>query len=379
MFETPPFGKSSAVSRTTTARPRQADAKLPPRESAQRAGLRYTTDHGRGITREGGPKSFRYTDVAGKPVRDDATLARIRAHAIPPAWRDVWICPHANGHLQVTGRDAKGRKQSRYHADFRAERESSKYERVIAFAQALPKLRATVRRHLRLPGLQRKKVLATVVALLEKTLIRIGNDRYAKDNEHFGLTTMRDGHVKVVGSRVEFNFTGKSGVDHEMVLRDKKLARIVKACQDLPEQELFAYVDDRGKHHDVKSNDVNAYLREATGMDFTAKDFRTWAGTVLASQALAEFERFDTDAQAKKNVVRAIETVAKKLGNTRAVCRKCYVHPAILNSYMDGSLAKSLQGKAERALADVGKLRPEEAAVVALIRDQMKAKAKTAA
>lgn len=364
------------MTRTKSAPCPSPDAKLPPEESAKRAGLRYTNDRGPGITRENHGKSFRYRDASGKVVRDEATLARIRAHAIPPAWTDVWICPHDNGHLQVTGRDAKGRKQSRYHADFRAERESAKYERVIAFAKTLPRLRATVARHMRAPGLSRQKVLATVVALLEKTLIRIGNDRYAKDHEHFGLTTMRDGHVKVRGSTVEFNFTGKSGVDHELVLQDRRLARIVKACQDLPEQELFAYLDADGKSHDVKSNDVNAYLREITGQDFTAKDFRTWAGTVLASQALAEFESFSSHHQAKKNVVAAIETVAKKLGNTRTVCRKCYIHPVILDSYLDGMLAKSLQRKAEKELADVGKLRPEEAAVVALIRDQMKAKRK---
>ena len=363
---------------TPPPRAPRAAHKLPPAVSARRAGLRYTTDGGTGLTRERHGKSFRFRTVDGKLVRDATTLARIRSHVIPPAWTDVWICPHANGHLQVTGRDAKGRKQSRYHPDFRAERESSKYERIIAFAKMLPGLRRTVRRHMALPGLSRLKVLATVVALLEKTLIRVGNDRYAKDNEHFGLTTMRDGHAKIRGSKVVFTFTGKSGVEHEIALEDRKLARIVKACQDLPEQELFAYVDDSGKHHDVKSNDVNAYLHEVTGEDFTAKDFRTWAGTVMASQALAEFDAFESDRQAKKNVVAAIDSVAKQLGNTRSVCRKCYVHPAILHSYMDGSLAKTLQRKAETALANVGKLKPAEAAVVALIRDQMKEKARGA-
>jgi DNA topoisomerase-1 len=305
-------------------------------------------------------------------VSDPDTLIRIRALAIPPAWTDVWISPHSNGHLQATGRDARGRKQSRYHAGFRALRDSDKYEHVIAFAKALPRIRSRVARDVRRNDLSRECVLATVVSLLEKTLIRIGNDRYAKDNDHFGLTTMRDGHARVKGASVRFSFVGKSGVKHEVDIENKSLAKIVRACQELPEQELFAYIDAQGNSRDVKSNDVNAYLREITGEDFTAKDFRTWAGTVLAAHALAELESFDSQTQAKRNVVAAIEHVAKMLGNTRAVCRKCYIHPAILDSYLDGSMANVLQSRAERALKDVARLKPEEVAAIALIRDRMK-------
>lgn len=315
---------------------------------------------------------FTYHDAAGRQVRDAGTLARIKSLVIPPAWRDVWISPHPAGHLQATGRDARGRKQSRYHSHFREVRDEAKYERVIAFAKALPKVRATVRRHMNSRGLSRERVLATVVALLEKTLIRVGNESYARDNSHYGLTTIEDDHVKVKGKHVTFRYVGKSGVAHEVEIDDPKLAKIVKACQDLPQQQLFAYLDDQGKQHDVKSDDVNGYLKEITGEDFTAKDFRTWAGTVLASRALAEFEKFDSATQAKKNVVAAIESVAKKLGNTRAVCKKCYVHPAVLNSYMDGTLANVLRKKAEDELKDLGKLTAEEASVVTLLRDQMK-------
>jgi DNA topoisomerase I len=342
-------------------------------ESAKLAGLRYVTDQTPGITRMKSGKGFVYKTADGKRVTDPDTLLRIRSLVIPPAWTDVCISPYANGLLQATGRDAKGRKQSRYHADFRAHRDSNKYERVIAFAKALPQIRARVARDIKRNDLSRECVLATVVSLLEKTLIRIGNDQYAKDNNHFGLTTMRDGHAKVKGSTIKFSFVGKSGIRHEVDVQDKRLAKIVSAAQDLPEQELFAYVDDKGNSRDVKSDDVNAYLREISGEDFTAKDFRTWAGTVLAAHALAEFESFDSQTQAKRNVVAAIERVSKMLGNTRAVCRKCYIHPAILDSYLDGSMAGVLQNRAELALKDVSKLKPEEVAAIALIRDRMKA------
>ena len=288
---------------------------------------------------------------------------------IPPAWTDVWISPWPNGHLQATGRDARGRKQSRYHPDFRASRDSAKYGRVIAFAKALPTIRGTVRKHLRQHGLTRERVLATVVSLLEKTLIRVGNDQYAKDHQHFGLTTIRNHHATVKGSTVRFKYVGKSGVKHEVELDNPDLAKVVRACQELPEQELFEYVDATGKRRDVKSDDVNAYLKQITGEDFTAKDFRTWAGTVLASRALQEFQAFDSQTQAKRNVVAAIESVAKKLGNTRAVCRKCYVHPVILNSYMDGSLKRTLRTRAEAELKNVDRLSPEEATVVAMLRN----------
>ena len=342
------------------------------KQSARAAGLRYVTDQSPGIARHRRGKSFVYKDAAGKAVKDADTLGRIKALVLPPAWENVWICSSANGHLQATGRDAKGRKQSRYHADFRATRDEAKYGRVIEFAEALPKLRRTVTRHLALPGLPKEKVLATIVSLLEKTLIRVGNDEYARTNHSYGLTTIRDEHATVKGSHIRFSFKGKSGVKHEIELTSPKLARIVRQCQELPDQELFAYLDDNGDWHDVKSNDVNAYLHDITGGSFTAKDFRTWAGTMLAAKALREFEKFDSETQAKKNVVAAIEHVAQRLGNTKAVCRKCYVHPAILDSYLSGSLIDQLQHRAEKEMKHIGKLPVEEAAVVTLLQQQLK-------
>lgn len=329
-------------------------------------------DRSPGLTRVKRGKSFAYLNARGKPVRDARTLARIKSLVIPPAWTEVWISPSPDGHLQATGRDARGRKQSRYHPNFRATRDEAKYERVIAFAKALPRIRATVRRHLKLRSLTRERVLATVVSLLEKTLIRVGNEQCAREHKHFGLTTIRNNHVQVKGKRLRFTYVGKSGVRHDVEIDSPALARVVRACQELPEQELFEYIDDDGKRHDVKSDDVNAYLQEITKQDFTAKDFRTWAGTVLASRALREFEAFDSKTQAKKNVLTAIEHVAKKLGNTRAVCRKCYIHPAILDSYLDGSLAKVLKRRAEEELRHSDRLSGEEASVVALLRDGMK-------
>lgn len=342
------------------------------KQSAKAAGLRYVTDQSPGITRQRRGKSFVYKNADGTAVKDADTLARVKALVLPPAWENVWICSSANGHLQATGRDAKGRKQSRYHADFRATRDEAKYDRVIEFAAALPKLRRTVARHLALRGLPKEKVLATIVSLLEKTLIRVGNDEYARTNNSYGLTTIRDEHATVKGSHIRFSFKGKSGVKHDIELTSPKLAKIVRQCQELPDQELFAYLDDAGQWHDVKSNDVNAYLHDVTGGHFTAKDFRTWAGTVLAAKALREFEKFDSQAQAKKNVVAAIEHVAGRLGNTKAVCRKCYVHPAILDSYLSGSLIDQLQHRAEREMKHLAKLPPEEAAVVTLLQQQLK-------
>lgn len=355
----------------------QADSSIErAKEAAKQAGLHYVNDRAPGISRVRRGKSFLYRKPDGSVVKDQGTLARIKAMAIPPAWEDVWICSSPSGHLQCTGRDAKGRKQSRYHTDFRSTRDEAKYHKVLDFAAALPKLRRTVKKHLSLPGLPREKVLATIVSLLEKTLIRIGNDEYAKKNNSFGLTTIRNRHAKISGSKVRFSFKGKSGVSHDIELNSPQLAKIIRKCQELPEQELFEYVDDDGRRHDVKSNDVNAYLKEITGQSFTAKDFRTWAGTVLAAQALKEFEKFDSQAQAKKNVVAAIERVSQRLGNTKAVCRKCYVHPVILESYLDGSLAGQIQQRAEKEMKHLGKLPPEEAAVVMLLQQQMK-RAKT--
>jgi DNA topoisomerase I len=311
-------------------------------------------------------------DASNKALRDREQLDRIKSLAIPPAWTDVWICPHANGHLQATGRDAKGRKQHRYHPEWRRVRDETKYNRMIAFGKALPKIRRRARQDTRLRGLPRNKVVATVVRLLEMSLIRVGNEEYARNNHSFGLTTMRDRHVTVSGSTLRFRFRGKGGKEHSVDIDHPRLAKIVANCQDLPGQELFQYIDDNGDRQTITSDDVNSYLREITGQDFTAKDFRTWAGTVLAALALREFERFDSQAQAKKNIVRAIERVAERLGNTPSICRKCYVHPTVIDAYLDGSMLETIQRRAEQQIAQsLDKLRPEEAAVLALLQQRL--------
>lgn len=349
-----------------------------PMEAAKAAGLRYVHDDRPGIRRLRTAKGFRYVGPDGKPLHDAATLERIRSLAIPPAWTEVWICPSANGHLQATGRDAKGRKQSRYHPRWRAVRDENKYERMLAFAESMPRIRARVNADLALTGLPRPRVLATMVRLLETTLIRVGNEDYAKQNGSFGLTTLRNRHAEINGATLRFDFRGKSGVMHSIEVHDRRVARIVKQCQELPGQELFQYVDEEGARHSIDSADVNEYLREAAGADFTAKDFRTWAGTVLAARALREFEAFDSETQAKKNVVRAIETVAKRLGNTKTVCRKCYVHPAILDAYLDGTLLETLEGRIEGNLVhDLHELPPEEAAVLVLLQQRLKRESET--
>jgi DNA topoisomerase-1 len=338
-------------------------------ESAKAAGLRYVSDTRPGIRRRKADAGFEYVGPDGEVVTDERTIRRIEKLAIPPAWEEVWICPSPNGHLQATGRDAKGRKQYRYHARWREVRDETKYGRMLAFAKALPKIRRTTDEHLSLPGLPREKVLAAVVQLLEKTLIRVGNEEYAKVNGSFGLTTMRDRHAKVSGSKVRFEFRGKSGIRHSVEIADRRLARVVKTCRDIRGYELFQYVDEDGERQTIGSGDVNDYLREITGEEFTAKDFRTWAGTVLAAIALREFESFDDEAQAKKNVVRAIERVAERLGNTPSICRKCYVHPDVIDSYLDGTLVGVLERETGRILRDaLDELEPEEAAVVALLR-----------
>ena len=299
-------------------------------------GLRHVED-GRtpGIRRLGAPGRFRYVHANGRKV-SAAELARIKSLVIPPAWTNVWICANANGHLQATGRDARGRKQYRYHTRFRQMRDEAKYAKLPAFALALRKIRRRTAADVRKRGLPRIKVLAAAVQLLEKTLIRIGNEEYARANGSVGLTTMRDRHATIRGADVRFEFRGKSGVAHSVALHDARLARIVKACRDLPGYELFQYMDDHGERQTICSDDVNAYLRQISGDDFTAKDFRTWAGTVLAAQALARLARFKSQTEAKRNVVQAIAGVARRLGNTKSVCRKCYIHPAILAAYMDG-------------------------------------------
>ena len=364
------------------APPNGGKVEVPPADpvaSAKSAGLRYVSDATPGITRRRTGKSFAYFDPKGKRVRDPDTLLRIRELVIPPAWEHVWICPDAWGHIQAVGRDQRGRKQYRYHPKWREVRDETKYGKMIAFVQALPAIRARVRRDMAKPGLSREKVLATVVRLLETTFIRVGNDEYAATNNSFGLTTLQDRHAKVKGSEIHFRFKGKSGVAHEICLEDPRLARVVRHCQDLPGAELLQYEDDDGTVRDIGSGDVNEYLREISGgQAFTAKDFRTWAGTVLAAQALQEFEAVDSQAKLKKNIVAAVEAVAKQLGNTRAVCRKCYIHPAVLDSYLDGSMLETLGQRAKRLDKRLGKLRPEEAAVLVLIQARLARDAKEA-
>ena len=342
------------------------------RAVARSAHLRYVSDADGGLARRRRGKSFAYVRPNGAALRSPAALARIRALAIPPAWKDVWICPAADGHVQATGRDARGRKQYRYHPRWREAQDQNKYERIIAFAKTLPKIRRAVARDLRKRGLPPEKVLAAAVKLLETTLIRVGNEEYARDNHSFGLTTMQDKHVKLRGPTIRFDFRGKHGVEHEIALKDRRLTAIVHACRDLPGQELFQYVDDSGEVRDVDSGDVNDYLRKVSGEDFTAKDFRTWAGTSLAAQALQEFQDFDSKAAAKRNVTKAIERVAERLGNTQAICRKCYVHPAIIEAYMDRSLVKTLKRQTEKELrGPLHRLSSEEAAVLALLQQRM--------
>jgi DNA topoisomerase I len=351
----------------------ESGADSDPAAVARDAGLRYVSDESPGIRRVKSGRSFRYLDRDGRAIRDPDTLARIKALVIPPAWTEVWICPRPDGHIQATGRDARGRKQYRYHARWRSVRDEAKYGRTLAFGRSLAKIRRATDRDLKLPGLPRRKVLAAVVRLLETTLIRIGNDEYARDNNSFGLTTMRDRHARVRGTTLEFRFRGKSGIQHTVSIGDRRLAQVVRRCQDLPGQELLQYIDEEGEVRDVGSDDVNAYLREIAGEEFTAKDFRTWAGTVLALIALQEFEAFDTQVQAKQNVVRAIESVARRLGNTPSVCRKCYVHPGVLDAYLEGTMLESLRQRAREEMAHVRGLSAEESAVLALLQRRLAA------
>jgi DNA topoisomerase-1 len=351
---------------------RRARIAREPVHSAKAAGLRYVLDTQPGITRKKAGKGWSYAMPDGAVVRDRAVLRRIRSLVIPPAWENVWICPLENGHIQATGRDARGRKQYRYHPRWREVRDETKYDKTIAFAEALPKIRAKTEEHLALRGLPREKVLATVVRLLEVTLIRVGNAEYARTNQSFGLTTMQDGHVDFDGPVIRFRFRGKSGKDHDIDIRDRRLAKIVRQCQAIDGEDLFQYVDDAGQGQKIESGDVNAYLKEIAGQEFTAKDFRTWAGTVLAAKALQELEQFDNATQAKKNVVQAIRDVAERLGNTPTVCRKCYVHPAILDAYLDGNLVHTLRKRADEELrGSLTDLRPEEAAVLAFLRARL--------
>ena len=342
-----------------------------PIQSARLAGLRYIGAPGDGISRRRSGRGFSYRDAAGLRVTDLDTLRRIRALAIPPAWTDVWICPSPNGHVQAFGRDARSRKQYRYHARWRETRDENKYARMLAFARVLPRIRAQVERDLARPGLPREKVLATLVRLLETTLIRIGNEAYRRANGSFGLTTLRDRHVDVNGSQVRFSFRGKAGKEHVIDVRDPRMARIVRRLLELPGRAVFQYLDESGERRTIDSSEVNAYLAEITGEDFTAKDFRTWAGTVLAARALDEVREFTSAREAKRNIVRAVARVAARLGNTPAICRRSYVHPEVLQAYLDGVTIGALKARTEGALGDdASALQREEGVVLGLLQQR---------
>jgi DNA topoisomerase-1 len=335
-------------------------------ESAKAAHLRYVSDEMPGIRREKHGAHFAYFAQDGSKIDDEKELARIKALAVPPAYSDVWICPLPNGHIQATARDARGRKQYRYHKRWRETRDENKYDRMLTFAQNLPKMRKRIESDLALPGLPREKVLATIVQLLETTAIRVGNDEYAKDNNSFGLTTLRNKHAKVEGSNVRFSFRGKSGVRQALDLRDRRLAKIIRQCQDLPGQQLFEYLEDDGASRAIDSSDVNEYIRDISGEDFSAKDFRTWVGTVTCAMLLAS-DSVDADTQTdrKQRVVAVIKDVAKRLGNTPAICRKCYVHPAIVEAYLEaGTLAPARAPRSREGFTD------EDLFVLALLQER---------
>ncbi len=340
-------------------------------DAAEEAGLRYVSDTQPGYTRKANGEGFEYFDTNRKSIRDEQRLLRIRRLAIPPAWSEVWICRSPNGHIQATGRDARRRKQYRYHDRWREMRDANKYERLASFGKALPKIEKRLRKDLALPGLRREKVLATVVQLLQQSLIRVGNEEYARENKSFGLTTMLDRHVDVKGSKLRFRFRGKSGRQHDVDVTDRRIARIVSQLQDLPGQSLFQYVDEEGKVRDITSQDVNEYLREITGEDFTAKDFRTWAGTVLAAIALRLAGAFETKKQAKANVKNAIEAVAKILGNTPTVCRKCYIHPAVVEAYFKGNSINGFKAKTEEEVEKGIDLASAQTAVLKILQNRL--------
>jgi len=340
-------------------------------EAAEAAGLRYVTDNAPGIRRRRRGRGFAYTRPDGAAVRDPAELERIRKLVIPPRWTDVWICTSSSGHLQVTARDARGRKQYRYHARYRAVRDDTKFSRLVDFSDVLPRIRQRVEKDISAPTLSREKVLATVVWLLEKTLIRVGSDEYARDNGSFGLTTLRRRHVAVSGAKLRFEFRGKSGVPHAVAFTDRRIARIIQRCQELPGQELFQYLDDEGRRQSVDAGDINQYLREIAGRQVTAKDFRTWAGTMLAATALRDIGLGATEKESNANIVRAMDQVAKRLGNTRAVYRKYYVHPTVIEAYVDGCVLSppvANEHSLPRDSARPAGLRRDEVAVMELIR-----------
>jgi len=338
-------------------------AALDPEVAAERARLNYVHDSMPGITRHTARNGFDYRLPDGSLLRDIDTLKRIRALAIPPAWSDVWICPDPDGHLQASGRDERRRKQYRYHRRWREIRDEAKYGKLLTFARVLPLIRARVAEDLQRRGLPRKRVLAAILRLMELTLFRVGNREYAKSNKSFGLTTLRDRHVLIEGSRIHLSFRGKSGNRYETDISDRRLANIVRGCRDLPGYELFQYLDDEGNRRTVGSADINEYLREITGEDVSAKDFRTWAATHIATVALREFAHLETETERKRAVGRIVKTVATHLGNTPAICRRCYIHPAILDGYLDGTLWPAL---AESAAEPAG-LSAEEAAVMGFL------------
>jgi DNA topoisomerase I len=345
-----------------------SDIVTDPLEAARVAHLRYVNDNEKGFRRAKHGEKFIYFDTQGKQIKDKQQLERFKSLGIPPAWSDVWICPAANGHIQATGRDEKGRKQYRYHTRWRKVRSENNFGRMLLFGEHLPEIRKQVEKNLALSGLPREKVLAVVVRLLETTLIRIGNVEYAHDNNSFGLTTMRDKHVNVNGSKVHFEFKGKSHQKHSIDLQDKRLARIVKQCRDIPGQDLFQYYDENGTHQSIGSADVNAFLREITGEDFTAKDFRTWGGTVLAVSTLCNLEPAEDDKQAQKNIVQAVKEVAQHLGNTAAVCRKYYISPMILDAYKEGALLSAWERHQKHTKST---LSPEEMTVMELLKNAL--------
>ena len=343
-----------------------------PQAAAKLAHLRYVHDNRPGITREKAPGGFAYFHPDGTPVKDAETLERIRHLALPPAYADVWICPVANGHLQATGRDARGRKQYRYHERWRTVRDAAKYDRMLSFGAALPGIRAQVDLDLRRHGLPREKIVAAIVHLLEKTCIRVGNDEYAHSNESYGLTTMLEEHVDVTGATVRFKFRGKSGKDHDVALRDPKMAKLIHQCQELPGHDLFQYVDHEGTPHHIHSGDVNEYLHRVTGQEFTAKDFRTWAGTIFCALCLAEGEAATNKTQGKRIVADAIKRVSQQLGNTPAICRKCYVHPAVIEAFEQGAMVLERAVETGQAKPNPrGELSGDEAAVVMFLKARM--------
>jgi DNA topoisomerase-1 len=326
-----------------------------------------------GIRRQAHGRGFRYLDPDGRVIRVPEMLQRFRSLVIPPAWTDVWICPHEDGHLQVTARDGRGRKQYRYHPGFRQHRDGSKFERMFELSDVLWKIRERVETDIELPGFTREKIMATLVWLLETTLIRIGSDEYAKANKSYGLTTFRRRHVAVVGSEMRFEFRGKSGIQHAVAVTDKRIARIVQRCQELRGEELFKYLDDEGKRQSVQAEDVNAYLQEVTGRDITAKDFRTWAGTMLAAEALRKTGAAATKKEAERNIVAAVDLTAKRLGNTRSVCRKYYIHPALLEAYLEGSVLPPLPERRWSKRKTQGPtLRQHEMDVLAFLKARLK-------